>query len=346
MFSARMTIKELLQLCRRLATSVEAGIDMRSIWKREAAGAGRGSVLRRYAMIRDAVAQGESLSKAVAACDDFFPPLFGEMVEVGEQTGQLGRVFGQLAEHYQGQLTRWRAFLAAITWPMIQLVASICIIGFVIWIVGVIAGPNGAIDILGLGLVGNSGLAVYVIIVSGLGIGLVFLIQVIRRGLLQAAWLERAVLKVPGLGPALVTLALARLAWALHLTLNTGMDVRRALGLSLRSTHCIRFLDQIHSIDAALASGDTIYEAFAATGVFPSDFLDAMHVGEQTGNLVESMGGLSVQYQERAKLALATLMTLAGWAVWALIAAIIIFFIIRLAFFYIGILNRAGAGVF
>ena len=45
--------------------------------------------------------------------------------------------------------------------------------------------------------------------------------------------LQRAVMGVPVLGPALQTLALARIAWSMHLTMNAGMEVRKALRLSL-----------------------------------------------------------------------------------------------------------------
>ena len=53
-------------------------------------------------------------------------------------------------------------------------------------------------------------------------------------------------LRIPVLGPALETLALSRLAWAMYLTMNTGMDVRRAMRLSLASTNHARYIEYLH----------------------------------------------------------------------------------------------------
>ena len=83
------------------------------------------------------------------------------------------------------------------------------------------------------------------------------------------------------------------------------------------------------------ASRSPIHEAFARTGQYPNEFLDTIRIGEQTGNLAESMALLSRQYHERADVALKTLTMLAGFGVWAAIAAIIIVLIFRLFSFYL-----------
>jgi type IV pilus assembly protein PilC len=290
------------------------------------------------------VAQGESLTEALDATGDYFPLLFREMVEVGEQSGHLGEIFAQLAEHYENQIQLRRVFLASITWPIIQLTIAISIVGFLIWIGGVIGrmGGDKPIDFLGFGLVGERGLAIYLALVATAAIVVFFLIRAVNRGLIWIRPLQRAVLRVPVLGSALRTLALSRLAWAMHLTMNAGMDLRKALRLSLRNTGSARYTDATETIDARIAEGDSIYEAFCEAGCFPPDFLDSVEVGEHSGKLVESMAHLSRQYQDQARAALTTLMTLAGFAVWGLVAILIICLIFRLAFFYINMLNNAA----
>ena len=91
-------------------------------------------------------------------------------------------------------------------------------------------------------------------------------------------------------------------------------------------------------------AGNSIYEAFCAAGGFPADFLESVHVGEQSGNLVESMAHVSNLYQDQARAALNILAAVGGFAVWAAVAAIIIFLIFRLAMFYVGALSGAGSG--
>jgi type II secretory pathway component PulF len=139
-------------------------------------------------------------------------------------------------------------------------------------------------------------------------------------------------LRIPALGGPLQTIALERLAWSLSLTMNTGMDVRRALALSLRTTQNARYLDQIPTIDAEIVAGNSIHEAFCAAGGYPADFLDTLAVGEQSGKVGESMDTLARQYRERARMALSALAVIAGVGVLVMIAAFIIVLIFRIYF--------------
>lgn len=342
LFSARISLKELARLCHRLAISLEAGIDMRTVWQREASGTTRASLKSRFQAIDRAVADGQSLAEAFNATGDFFPPLFRELTNVGEQSGRLPDVFLQLHRHYDDQIKRRRIFLAAIAWPAVQLTLAILIVGVFIWALGMIGKrTDTTIDILGFGLVGTSGLAVYAAFVSGMGIVAVLLGQAISRGLLWTRPIQRLVLKIPALGKALETLALARLAWSLHLTFNTGMDVRRAVRLSLQAAGNALYIDLMKPIDKWLSAGSSLHEAFANTGEFPTEFLDALDVGERSGKLVEAMDHLAGQYRDRAKTALATLTMLAGFAVWCMVAVLIIALIFRGAMFYIGTIYDA-----
>jgi len=323
-----------------------AGIDERTICAREVKTAYGFAARRRLATISEIVNQGGTLSEGLAATGDYFPPLLREMVDVGEQSGHLGEVLKQLANHYQNQVTLRRNFLASIAWPAIQLFLAIAIIGFLIWIMGAINGSNPRpVDPLGFGLMGNDGLAKYAAFVVIVGITLALVIRAVSRGMLWTRPLQRFVLLIPKIGPALQTIALARLAWVMSQTMNTSMEVRRALKLSLRSTRNARYIDRIERIDAQIAAGNSIYEAFCEAGGFPADFLESIHVGEKSGNLVESMAHVSELYQDQARAALSVLSTVAGFAVWLVVAAIIVSLIFRLAFFYLGVLNGAGAGL-
>jgi len=342
-FSTRMSLKQLAAFSQRASTCLLAGIDERTICRREANTAPGHAARRHMTTISETVNQGGTLSEGLAATGDYFPPLFREMVHVGEQSGRLGEVLKQLANHYQNQVTLRRNFLASITWPAIELFAAIAIIGLLIWLLGIINGSSRTpIDPLGLGLIGNSGLAKYAAFIAVVGIGMWVVIRAVTRGLLWTRPLQRFVLRIPKIGEAFQTLALARLAWVMAQTMNTSMDVHRSLRLSLQSTRNAWYIDRIDRIDAEIAGGSTIYEAFCAAGGFPPDFLESIHVGEKSGSIVETMTHVAEIYQEQARAALSVLATVAGFGVWLLVAAIIIFAIFRLAMFYLGVLGGAG----
>lgn len=340
--SPRISTKALAELCQRLAVETEAGIDVRRSWQREAENA-RGATRDAMVQIRDDIARGESISLALARTGGLFPRLFLEMVHVGEQTGTLGRVYQRLAEHYKHQQERKRMFRMAIAWPMLQLAAAIAIIGIVIWMLGAVAQRGGgrSLDILGFGLVGSRGLVIYINFVTIVGLVIAGLVVAIRRGVLWTRPLQRAVMRLPVIGTCLEKLAIAQVAWALHLMLNVEMDIRRVMPLALRATGNDYYTRHADQVVADLEAGMAIHEALDATGAFPATFIDALAVAEESGELVTSMGRLSRIYQQEAESALSTLTKVAGFGVWLLVAALIIFMIFRLAFFYIGTINDA-----
>ena len=348
---SRIDLASAAQLSRRLATSLEAGIDIRRVFSREALG--NGSLPRQLEPVASRIQQGYSLGDALSATGNYFPPLFRELVEVGEKTGKLPEVFRSLAENYENRLMLRRSFRATIAWPMLQLVAAIGIVGFMIWIMGIIGGMTNSepmnilgITVFGQPLVGNRGLAIYAAFIATIAAVIFAGVVAVKRG---AGWgrpLEALVLKIPVLGKNLQILALARFAWALELTLDAGMGVLDALPLCLRTTQSPRYRALSEEVTRGLKNGREIHEVLADAGGFPQQFIDAIEVGERSGRLPETMAVVSRQYQDQARHALAALTTVAGFAVWAVVAGIIILMVFRIfTQAYLGPINEALKGV-
>ncbi len=343
LFSPRAKNRELAELCRRLAISLESGIEVRKIFAREGE-APSGALRQRVRMIQERVAAGQSIADGLEATGDFFPRLFRELVKVGEQTGHLDQVFRHLAQHYEHQELMRKEFASSIAWPLMQLFISVCVIGLVIFVSGFIEGKDFKgrdIDILGFGLKGASGALTYFHIVAWVVIGVIVLIQCIKRGVFWVRPIQRLILHVPYLGTALETMAVARFAWSLHLTTESGMGLLKALPLCLQTMQNARYSDHIAPIVAGVQRGDTLTETLSATHVFPLRFLDAVEVGEHSGRLPETMELLSVQYQDESRRAIKVVMQVASWLVALAVMAFIVFFIFRIASFYLGMINDA-----
>lgn len=350
---SRLRLSEAASLSRRLATSLGAGVDIRRVFAREALGRGSGSLPMKLEPVAVRVQQGYSLADALRASGDYFPPLFREMVELGEQTGRLPEVFSRLAEHYESQVALRRTFRASITWPLLQLGMALGIVGLLIWILGVIGsdGQSPPIDVLGFRpfgkpLVGNHGLLVYLTFVAGTALVLFAGARLIRRSALWGRPLEWLVLALPVIGRSLRTLALARFAWALDITLGAGMPVIEGLQLSLRATQSPGYRSLEDEVARGLKSGREVHEVLADSRAFPREFLDAIEVGERSGRLPETMAVVAVQYNDQARHALAVLTTVAGFAVWALVAGLIILMVFRIFLTaYLGPINEALKGI-
>ena len=189
------------------------------------------------------------------------------------------------------------------------------------------------------GSFGTSGLIKYLNILLLIAVAIFFVVESIRRGAGWARKLQRLTLKIPVLGDAFKTVALAKFTWALQLVLNTPMDLRKALPLALQATGNDHYAEHSREVAQRIENGQSITQTLASTGVFPSELLDNIAVGEESGRLVEMMERQAAEYEERAGSAIALLAQFAGYAIWVLVAIFIIVMIFRIFSFYVNTLN-------
>lgn len=342
-FESRIGLKQLAQLCHRLQVATGAGIKDFKIWQSEAE---RGSRLqqRKVEQIVSSLSAGSTLSQAIQATGNYFPPLFQQMVEVGDVSGQMDQTYRRLAEHYDRTLAAKRAFFSRLAWPAFQLGIAVTVVGLLIWIMGILPGGDDGerFDMLGLGLTGTSGLIKYLNGLIVLTLVVLVIVESFRRGVAWVRPLQRMAIFLPGVGHAFKTLAMARFTWAFQLVLGTSMDLRKAMPLVLNATgnhHYSRFGSEVAM---RIEQGQDIHESLTATGVFPKELLDAIAVGEESGRLAEVLGRLAPEYQERAGTAISVLAQVVGYIIWFLVAALIITIIVQLFSSYVGVLNDAA----
>lgn len=345
MFAPRIRLKQLAALCHRLSIATSAGIKDFKVWQSEAERGSR-QQQRKIDQVVQALNAGNTLPKSLSATGKYFPTLFLQMVEVGDESGQMDRTYKRLAEHYDRTLAAKRAFLSKLAWPAFQFGIAVLVVGILIYIMGMIPGNRDgeAFDMLGLGLIGTPGLMRYASILVMCAIATLLLIEAFRRG---AAWvkpLQRAVVMLPVVGEAFKTLAIARFTWAFQLVLGTSMDLRKAIPLALNATGNDYYARHGREVALRIENGQDITSSLAATGVFPKELIDSINVGEESGQLAELMSRLAKEYQERAGSAISILAQAVGYLIWLLVAAMIIMLIFQIFSSYVGQINSLTDG--
>lgn len=325
--SPRIRTRTLVSFCQRVGNAIRAGIDARRLWETEAR---YGSSTHRHYVdvVREHVVRGESVADGFRACDGYFPSLVCEMVEVGERTGKLDQVFFKLADHYQHQQSLTRSFLIGIAWPALQLLMGILVIGLLIAVLGVL---GSEMDVLGIGLMGISGMITFWIICAAVLGGILLAVFAVIRGWLGPDPMMVA-MRIPMVGSALSSLALSRLTWSLAMAFDAGIDARRSVELAIRASQNPYYLSRATAVSSAIVRNRQFHEAFAEAGVYPQDFLQMLETAEIAGTTSESMQMLCREYEERAKTALKWLTWLTGTAIWLFIGGLLVFMIFRLAY--------------
>ena len=342
-FSARISNKLLGQFCRRLGTSLEAGLDLRMAIERERS-SGSKTYRQKMAEVHSAVCKGDSLTESLKGQGGYFPKPFYQMVYVGERTGRLDHILTKMADYYE-RLHRLKGiFLLSITWPCIQLAVAVCVVGLLIWITGWIASsPGEEVDLLGLGLVGTSGLVKYILFINLLAVGLVIFGSMVRRGFLLTQ-ITNLLMRLPGVGPALRIMAQLRFARTLGLSIESGLDAWNSVGLAFESTQSDYYMRHAADAKKSIRAGEEIHQVLRRTDAFSPLLMDTVQVGEESGRLAESLETHCKQLDDQVKLAFQSLTFVAAASVWVMVAAFIIFLIFRLASFYLGIITNAIDG--
>lgn len=340
MFSQRLANSKLADWCRTLASALAAGLPAKkAIENLSRRGHPRLRALNRSILER--LEAGDTFADAIEAQSQRLPPLLVSLAAVAGQTGHFPETLREVEDYLRFQVSLRRKFLAQIAWPVLQLVAAVLVIALVIYILGIIESTQGeTVDLLGLGLKGGAGALAWLGLCFGSAAALAGGYWAARNLLGRGPAVDRLKLRIPVLGRCLKTLALSRLCFAMHLTLGAGIAARKAVALSLVATDDYAFVELARPISAQLKRGRGITEAFSAHELFPDDFLEVLHSGEETGTIPESLGRLGKDYNERAEHELQMLNTAVGWLVWCLVAAIILFFVFRIFLNYVRLLNE------
>jgi type IV pilus assembly protein PilC len=319
---------------------LESGITLSKAMRLQAK-KGPPSVRTVAARMADRLEEGEDLQTILPYEADHFPPIFLALGGVAEETGRLPEVLKELEEYFEMQQKLKRDFISQCTLPAIQFVfVAFILIPLVIYLLGMIEGMTGNKNPFSVfGLKGEKGVAIW----YGFVISFVALLvggYWAARNLLHAgATVDSILLRIPALGYALISLALARFSLALHMTMESGMSVPDAMRLSLKATNNYAFVAAGDRIIPCIKDGQDLADAMREPDIFPSDFLLIVENAEISGQVPEVMLKQARIQHEEAVRRLKILASVASKAVYVMVAIFIIVLIFQMAGQYIGILN-------
>jgi type IV pilus assembly protein PilC len=330
--------------CRALHHSIGAGLSPVRIFKQQGKSGPR--ALRAVALdVAAKLEAGESLEDAFEPYRNIFPPLFLELVAVGEQTGRLEDTFHELEQYYESSLSVQRNFRSQMMYPAIQFVIAVLVIGALIWILGMLAGSGKAIttDPTGLGFTGTTGALLFIGIAFGFVGAILVAVKYAANNVKWRAKMEGMLLVVPSWGPAMLSFALQRFAVALRMCIEAGLPAERTVGFSFRATSNSAFTKGEDRAVEVVKRGGEIGDALDASGApFPDEFRDMIRMGDETGNMPEVMERLAKRYREEAERRLRSAAQLTSWCIYGLVAIMIIIAIFKIASIYMGALGNAG----
>ena len=347
LFSDRLPLTTLLHWSRSLKHGLDIGLSAEKILRQQAkSSSGRAQTVA--LAMAEKLHTGSSLDDVVQEQRTAFPPLFVELVTIGEKTGRLTEVFIELEDFFTARLSAQKMLRVALIWPAMMYITAVLIVALMLLVLGMIA-PSGqsAFDPLGLGLTGPSGAFTFLAIVGTFTAGVILAFLWMQGNEAIRSKAEAKALVVPGLAKCFRSFALYRFAVALHMTTLAGLRANQALQSSLRATSNAAYMRHANEASKRIKKGSEIapvVERFGET-LFPAEFVDSIRVGELTGNLAEVMEKQSHIYREEANRQLKFLTSLFGGGIYLMVGIMFIVVILRIAMSIAGVYDDAMKGL-
>ncbi|EKT4468018.1 type II secretion system inner membrane protein GspF [Pseudomonas putida] len=119
-------------LTRQLATLLHAGVPLTEALQAVAAQTTQCQVRQVLRGVAERVAEGHALAQALGAYPQAFPMVYRATVAAAERSGHLAGVLDRLAEHGENQQALRQKVQLAMVYPVILLVVSLLVVGFLL----------------------------------------------------------------------------------------------------------------------------------------------------------------------------------------------------------------------
>ena len=238
--------------------------------------------------VKDRLSAGASLQRALQDFSNIFPEFYTNMIQAGEQSGNLEKVTVRLADYLEGQNNIRARVRSAMAYPVLMMGVCIIVLSFLFTfvipkIVKVFEDTKSTLPFITHVLIFISNIFVnYWWAILFAVAASYFLIRILIKK--HRLFIDRHLLKLPG--NLLQSLYYSRFARTLAFLLEGGISMLNALKISSRSTGNKGLEEIIQDAETRVSEGKKLSSSLAG---FPPVFLQLISVGEKSGSLPESL---------------------------------------------------------
>ena len=296
--------------------------------------------------VRQRVRSGESLSEAVAAFGDLFPPLYAPTLKAGERSGDLETVIRRFIRYQRLMIEARRKIVSALVYPLVLVGLSLGLIGVMtVYVVpkfsAFFAGLDAELPVLTRMTMGVSIFVSDNFLVLAVAVTLAVLaVAQWRRTPSGAGTVDRWKLRLPLVGSIFHRTALSEFCRSLATLLAGGLPVVSALDVSVASVGNIHVRRSLGSLMGRVREGTALNTALEETRVVPDLALDMVKVGEATGSLDAMLTSVSEFFDEEVDTRLQRLLSLIEPVMLVLMGAIVAILLISVYLPLFGLIGK------
>ncbi|MCM2357230.1 MAG: type II secretion system inner membrane protein GspF [Geobacteraceae bacterium] len=287
----RVSLAELCLMTRRLATLLGSAVPVYEAVATLYAQERPGELKNILGRVRERLAEGLGLAKALAAEPRVFSDSYVSMVAAGEASGALDIILERLAGFMEDQDAVRSKVVTSLAYPILMVVVGtgvmMFLLGFVVpKIVTIFEQSKAALPLITVVLIKVSRL-----VQSGwwalalLAAALVFAYRRLARGEAFRLRQDRLLLRLPLAGALWQRLILSRFAKVLGLLLVSGVPVIRALDITSAAVVNREYRACLARVKEELIEGGSLSASLGKSPLFPPLLVHMIAVGEKSGEL-------------------------------------------------------------
>ncbi len=276
------------ELFGQVSTMLDAGLSITKALE-VASRRGKSDTRKGWMQIIADINNGSSLTSALRSSSLKFSRTDICIIESGEISGHLAESFKLIADLHLMKTQTWNMIISGLAQPVLQF----HIIAFLLPIASVILGKISVFHYF---------FNVFFILFIFMYLPVLVVIGIAHYSGKEGHFrfiLDRLLLKIPLLGPALKDLAFARYCQGFYALYNAGIPMPVCADLSLDLCNNVVVAVMLKGGGESARDGYPISQGFSPDT--PSDFISLWQTGEQSGRLSDTLQQLSIKQQDRAK---------------------------------------------
>jgi type IV pilus assembly protein PilC len=301
----KVTAADIAIFSRQLATMMTAGIPLVQSFDIVGAGHENPAMQKLIMAIKSDVEGGSSLAEALAKHPLHFDDLFVSLVAAGEQAGALETLLDKIATYKEKTEAIKKKIKKALFYPAAVVVVAVVVTA--ILLIYVIPEFESLFQGFGADLPAFTRFVIdiskfvqstgWLLLIGAVG-GIWGLIEAKKRNRGVQHFFDRAMLKIPIIGPILNKSSIARYARTLSTTFAAGVPLVEALTSVAGATGNIVYEGAVLKMRDEVATGQRLQRAMENTNLFPNMVNQMIAVGEESGSLDAISAKVADFYEE------------------------------------------------
>lgn len=330
----KIKAKVLALLCSQLAIELKAGLPLVSSLRLVAENETDKKVKKLLEEVADDVHAGNGLADSFALRGPGLPRTFIETVRAGEEAGKLDETFAKLQKYYEDSDAVASKVASAMVYPAMLIGVAIVVIGIIM----IYAVPVFEDSFTSMGNALPLPTAMLIAMSNFITENILLLIAIIALVVLALFFYgktdagkhlyARLSLVFPGVGLISKMNAASQFASTFSTMLSSGLPLVSAARITANTTSNLLIAEDIEAAVNGVVEGNRLADGLKKSQWLPALLLEMVTVGEETGQLEETLNVVSDYYNKEVDTAVKRALEILNPVITMVLAAIVVFILL------------------